>query len=94
MARAAELTKILAASEPLELLSTLSCRVSGAMLRRVRLMQLRGTLSFRFVYLWIRAFGSPESTPNVPFDRRDGEGATAPRSQGTPRLREVESRTA
>ncbi|HEB90848.1 MAG TPA: tetratricopeptide repeat protein [Deltaproteobacteria bacterium] len=40
----------------LELLSTLACRVSGSLLRRVRLLQLRLTLSPRYLFLWIRTF--------------------------------------
>jgi tetratricopeptide (TPR) repeat protein len=47
----------------LEMLSTLSCRVGGAMLRRVRLLQLRLTPSFRFVYLWLRAFRDTDFVP-------------------------------
>lgn len=39
----------------LELLSALACRVDGAMLRRVRSLQLRLTLSIRYVLLWLRA---------------------------------------
>ncbi|MFK7896254.1 MAG: hypothetical protein AB8G23_10480 [Myxococcota bacterium] len=44
----------------LELLSTLSCRVSGAMLRRVRRLQLKLTLSIRYAFLWLRAFRDEE----------------------------------
>ncbi len=41
----------------LEILSTLSCRTQGSMLRRVRLLQFRQSLSFRYFFLWLRAFG-------------------------------------
>lgn len=75
----------------LELLSTLSCRVGGAMLRRVRLLQLRLTLSFRFVYLWLRAFGRADITPNVPAgDPLQAEAEALV----SPHLRRVESRSA
>lgn len=75
----------------LELLSTLSCRVSGAMLRRVRVLQLRLTLSFRFVYLWLRTFGRSEQTtaPRISHDHsRQSE------SDDLPHLHQVESRIA
>jgi thioredoxin-like negative regulator of GroEL len=73
----------------LELLSTLSCRVRGVMLRRVRLLQLRLTLSLRYVYLWIRAFGETEFEPSIP--QRD---PVPVETRESPRLRRVESRTA
>jgi tetratricopeptide (TPR) repeat protein len=41
----------------LELLSMLSCRVQGGMLRRVRLLQLGITWSPRYLLLWARALG-------------------------------------
>lgn len=81
----------------LELLSTLSCRVGGAMLRRVRLLQLRLTLSLRFAYLWLRTFSEtrngmgnvPGVVPALALD--EPFRAEAPDS---PRLRRVGSRTA
>lgn len=60
----------------LELLSTLSCRVSGRPLRRVRLLQLRLTRSPRFAFLWLKTFA--ESEPPLPdpwADRFDDEPA-------------------
>ena len=61
-----DLAKLYAANDQgdlaLELLTTLSCRVQGAMLRRVRLMQMRLTLSFRFAFLWLRALGGRDLT--------------------------------
>jgi len=75
----------------LELLSTLSCRVSGSMLRRVRLLQLRLTLSFRFIYLWLRAFGATDAAASIPLD----DDLQAQRDARTsPRLRQVRSKTA
>lgn len=41
----------------LELLSCLALRVRGNMLRKVRALQWRITLSPRFAYLWLRALG-------------------------------------
>ena len=73
----------------LEVLSTLSCRVSGAMLRRVRLLQLRLTLSPRFVYLWLRSFGEADIAANVP----PGDPLQA-ETRDSPHLRQVESRSA
>lgn len=73
----------------LELLSTLSCRVHGAMLRRVRLLQLRLTLSFRFFYLWLRAIGESEKTSADFFDE-----PRPPMTQDAPPLRQVESKSA
>ena len=45
----------------LEILSTLACRTSGSMLRRVRLLQLRHSFSLRFFYLWLAAFRQTEN---------------------------------
>jgi tetratricopeptide (TPR) repeat protein len=79
----------------LELLSTLSCRVSGRMLRRVRFLQLRLTLSFRYVYLWLRTFGQgaqggeADSDPIAP--PRDLQQSE---TRDSPQLRQVKSRTA
>ena len=74
----------------LELLSTLSCLVSGAMLRRVRFLQLRLTLSLRFVYLWLRTFfGESDIAPTIP----PGHPPHA-EAGDSPHLRQVESRTA
>ena len=50
----------------LELLSTLACRVSGRMLRSVRLLQLRLTLSWRYLYLWMRTFSRGKPDPALP----------------------------
>jgi len=55
----------------LELLSMLSCRVSGRMLRRVRLLQFRTTLSPRYLVLWVRAIGSHDASQRVPDSSRD-----------------------
>jgi tetratricopeptide (TPR) repeat protein len=63
----------------LELLSTLSCRVSGPLLRRVRRLQLRLTLSIRFAFLWLRTFAHSEASPPMPSfseSRRDGIAGT------------------
>jgi tetratricopeptide (TPR) repeat protein len=73
----------------LELLSTLSCRVSGPMLRRVRLLQLKLTLSVRYLLQWVRAFSKHEVDPAIPLM----ESVHAEPSQ-SPRLQEIESRTA
>jgi len=76
----------------LELLSTLSCRVSGSMLRRVRFLQLQLTLSFRFVCLWLRTFGGGRASVDQvmpPMDSRQSQ-----EEQSSPKLRRVESRTA
>jgi len=58
----------------LELLSTLSCRVSGTLLRRVRSLQLRLTLSLRFAYLWLRTFAHSARSRTRDFSEpaRDG----------------------
>jgi tetratricopeptide (TPR) repeat protein len=42
----------------LELLSCLALRAQGADLRKVRALQWRLTLGFRFAWLWLRAWGS------------------------------------
>ncbi len=54
----------------LELLSTLSCRVSGATLRRVRRLQLRLTLSARYAFLWLRAFRDSDYEEAMPLVER------------------------
>ena len=54
----------------LELLSTLSCRVKGAMLRRVRRLQLRLTLSVRYAFLWLRAFRDTDYAEEIPLVER------------------------
>ena len=74
----------------LEMLSTLSCRVTGATLRRVRFLQLRLTLSFRFVYLWLRTFSERHDDSAHLQSSFEGEQSGLPDS---PPLREVESRT-
>jgi len=74
----------------LEMLSTLSCRVTGAMLRRVRFLQLRLTLSFRFVYLWLRTFSERHDDSAQLRASFEGEQSGPADS---PALREVESRT-
>lgn len=50
----------------LELLSTLACRVEGAKLRRVRALQLRLTLSIRYLLLWLRAFSRSQAALALP----------------------------
>ncbi len=54
----------------LELLSTLSCRVSGPILRRVRSRQLRLTLSARYAFLWLRTFRDSDSPAEMPLVER------------------------
>ena len=76
----------------LELLSTLSCRVSGSMLRRVRFLQLQLTLSFRFVYLWLRTFGGGRASVDQVMPLMDSRQPEE--EQSSPKLRRVESRTA
>ncbi len=61
----------------LELLSTLACRVSGRMLRRVRLLQLRLTLSLRYLLLWARTFRRDPSDAALPLVDRVSEPARA-----------------
>lgn len=58
----------------LELLATLSCRTTGALLRRVRLLQLRLTLSIRFAFLWLRTFAHSRESETFRFSEpaRDG----------------------
>jgi tetratricopeptide (TPR) repeat protein len=58
----------------LELLSTLACRTTGALLRRVRLLQLRLTLSIRYAFLWLRTFAHSTESSVEPFSesRLDG----------------------
>lgn len=72
----------------LELLSTLSCRVSGRELRRVRRLQFRLTLSPRFLYLWLRSFGGrggvPSTLPLSEPGRAGTEGTEAARLQALP----------
>ena len=94
-----DLAKLYAANDQadlsLELLSTLSCRVDGSMLRRVRSLQLRLTLSFRFVYLWLRTFGGPERddrgefVPSAPPDELQ-----PPEEDDSPHLHQVASHSA
>jgi hypothetical protein len=56
------------------------------MLRRVRLLQFRITLSPRFLYLWARAIGAaPAFTPPLP----PGEGGLDEQTRTRPALREV-----
>ena len=74
----------------LELLSTLSCRVDGSMLRRVRSLQLRLTLSFRLVYLWLRTFIGRDITLISP-PRDDSQ---SPEKEDSSHLHPVASRTA
>lgn len=71
----------------LELLSILACRVGGRMLRRVRALQLRITLSPRYIGLWLRAFGrdgsslaaaGPSPPRPVPLHARRAEEQTRP----------------
>jgi hypothetical protein len=80
----------------LELLSTLSCRVNGTMLRRVRALQLRLTLSFRFVYLWLRTFGGREDgrEPGPIAQCSDSEESQESEDEDSPHLRPVSSRIA
>jgi tetratricopeptide (TPR) repeat protein len=86
----------------LELLSTLACRVEGTMLRRVRKLQLRLTLSIRYVLLWLRACGhasSPPSPPTIPFvdsfEQETSSHHADPEEEGEGvRLRRVHSRSA
>jgi tetratricopeptide (TPR) repeat protein len=93
-----DLAKLYAANDQadlaLELLSTLSCRVEGSALRRVRSLQLRLTLSFRFVYLWLRTFGGPERdggelVPSAPPDE-----SQQPDEDKSPHLHQVASHSA
>ncbi len=73
----------------LELLSTLACRVEGTMLRHVRALQFRLTLSIRFGLLWLRAHGRPKpASAPLPIERERDEG---PREET--RLRRVGSRS-
>jgi hypothetical protein len=74
----------------LELLSTLSCRVDGSMLRRVRSLQLRLTLSFRFVYLWLRTFSGHDISLISP-TRDDTQ---SPEKEDSSHLHQVTSKTA
>ena len=63
----------------LELLSTLSCRLSGPRLRRVRRLQLRLTLAPRFLLLWLRAFRHTETEATLPLvDRMPAEEIEIP----------------
>lgn len=74
----------------LELLSTLAVRVEGKMLRRVRILQLRLTLSPRYVLLWLRAFGKPKADFELPLvDRYDGFEDLERDLHDPPVLREV-----
>jgi hypothetical protein len=67
----------------LELLSTLACRTSGAMLRRVRLLQLRLRPSIRILVLWLRACG--ESAASVdPITNERALADTADTESGRP----------
>lgn len=73
----------------LELLSTLSCRVSGRPLRRVRALQLRLTRSPRYAFLWLKTFGEAEPIRVESFDEPlpfENEGPIG--------LRSIESNTA
>jgi tetratricopeptide (TPR) repeat protein len=45
----------------LELLGMLACRVNGRALRRVRYLQWKITLSFRFLFLWVRTLGAHDT---------------------------------
>lgn len=47
----------------LELLSCLALRTRGVRLRKVRALQWRITLSFRFAWLWLRAFSDAGEEP-------------------------------
>ena len=78
----------------LELLSTLACRVDGALLRKVRWLQLRLTLSIRYVLLWLRTWGSPKEEDLIFLDNPfyDEEEEAVEATLETPHLREVGSR--
>jgi len=71
----------------LELLGTLSCRVEGRTLRRVRSLQWRITLSLGDLFLWIRTLFA---TPDPALDLADLEPLDAEDS-ARPRLRRVGS---
>ena len=74
----------------LELLSTLSCRVEGARLRKVRVLQLRLTLSARYVMLWLRTWARPQTEEPIPLvDVLESAGVE--QAPETPRLRRVVS---
>jgi len=74
----------------LELLAILSCRIGGRMLRRVRLLQLRITLSPRYLLLWARAIGREQPVdPEAPLARFDVGSAEDADFQTRPALREV-----
>ena len=77
----------------LELLSTLACRVDGAMLRRVRRLQLRLTLSIRYVLLWLRAFNRSQSAEVLPL-LESPERGDADASVEKIRLRQVSAHSA
>jgi len=82
----------------LELLSTLACRVDGAMLRRVRKLQLRLTLSIRYVLLWLRACNRANSAKALPQEAlpqlESPEREDADASVEKIRLRQVSARSA
>jgi tetratricopeptide (TPR) repeat protein len=73
----------------LELLSTLSCRVSGRPLRRVRALQLRLTRSPRYAFLWLKTFAEAEPIRVEPFD-----DPLPFETEGPIGLRSIESNTA
>ena len=91
-----DLASLYAASDQselaLELLSTLALRVHGAMLRRVRALQLRLTASPRYAWLWLRTFGRTERLPSIV--ERDFEPIIESATEvleSPPRLRRVSS---
>lgn len=74
----------------LELLSILACRVAGRMLRRVRALQLRITLSPLYLGLWLRAFGRDDSPVTAAASRRPSPmGGRPAQDEARPVLREV-----
>ena len=77
----------------LELLSTLACRVDGAMLRRVRRLQLRLTLSIRYALLWLRACNRSRSAEVLPL-LESPERGDADASVEKIRLRQVSAHSA
>ena len=78
----------------LELLSALACRVDGATLRGVRLLQLRLTLSARYAMLWLRSFGQSSSVPIPPPSPIPLVDPIEKESFDLPRLQRVASRSA
>ena len=56
----------------LDLLACVATRVRGKLLRQVRALQWRITLSPRFAFLWLRALGDGEDHASLPLDRALG----------------------